>query len=67
MTATRVRNLQDQSGASFPRPFLYCVKCGGEYSAHRGDYFLLDPDHVFKCCRRLMALVTMRVVLTEAR
>jgi hypothetical protein len=60
-----VENLKDQIGAEYPRPFLYCRKCGAEYSANAGDYFMARPGHVFKCCKVNMLLVTAKRVLTE--
>lgn len=64
MHRVRVRNLKDESGVAKP-PVLYCRCCGAEYSAHRGDYFLADPEHVFKCCRRNLRLVRVTRVITE--
>jgi hypothetical protein len=29
--------------------FLHCLKCGGEYSATRGDYFWMPVDQPFEC------------------
>lgn len=67
----RVRDLPEVHGRTLPdggfvepiRPFLYCARCGAEYSATPGDYWNLPADHVFKCgeCRRLMRLVTRHV------
>jgi hypothetical protein len=42
----RVSDLKDRYEG---RVFLYCDVCGAEYSAHRGDYFMLPDDHVFTC------------------
>lgn len=61
--SVRVGDLEDQIGA--PRPFLKCGKCGGEYSANRGDYFMARPDVVMKCCGVPVKLVTARRVLAE--
>ena len=58
-------SLQDQIGSPYPRPFLYCRKCGAEYSANAGDYWNTPDSHVFKCCRVNMMLVTASRVLTE--
>lgn len=63
----RVKNLPDQLGSSGPRAFLYCTECQGDYSAHRGDYFQLDPDHVMTCCGQPMLLVTAKRVLTPVK
>ena len=62
----RVRDLIDQLEMAAPRPILYCSKCGGEYSAHVGDYFLLPPEHVLRCCGRFLHLGIKRVVWEEA-
>lgn len=37
--------------------YLYCRKCGSEYSAAAGDYWNTPLGHVFKCCRVLSWLV----------
>ena len=58
-------DLKEQLGMQGPRPFLYCRKCGAEYSAHAGDYWNTPDSHVFKCCRVNMVLVTAKRVLTE--
>lgn len=61
----RVRDLKDQIGTFGPRPMLYCYRCGAEYSANSGDYFLASPDHVFKCeCHSKSYL---RLVLKETQ
>jgi hypothetical protein len=65
--AVRVRDLPDLFGRPGPHPFLYCLKCGAEYSAHSGDYFNRLPDHVFTCCRRNMVLVTRETTLRPYR
>ena len=57
----RVKDLKDQIGTNGPRPFLYCSKCGAEYSANGADYFMARPEHVFTCCKRKMVLVTEQV------
>lgn len=42
--------LPDLRGQSrIASPLLLCRACGGEYSATRGDYFLLPRDHVLTC------------------
>ena len=62
-TAVRVRDLPEH-----PRPgvMLYCYRCGGEWSATRGDYFMAAPDHVFRCehCPRqpTLTLVERRTI-----
>ena len=62
--AVKVKDLFDHIliKSPFPRPLLLCTKCGEENSAHAGDYWNCDPDHVFKHCNRNMILVTKRVV-----
>lgn len=66
MNATvKVKDLKDQIGMQGPRPFLKCFACGAEYSANKGDYWDRDPEYVFKCCGRLMHVVTQRTVYTE--
>lgn len=46
---------------------LYCRKCGGEYSATRGDYWNMDPRKPFKCCGVNMLLVTRQCRLVEVK
>lgn len=29
--------------------FLYCPRCGGHYSATRGDYWNMDPNQTIVC------------------
>ena len=65
--AVKVSDLKDQVGVGGPHPFLYCRCCGGEYSANKGDYFLLPPDEVMTCCEQELVLVTKRVVYQEVR
>lgn len=36
--------------------FLYCRRCGAQYSATRGDYFAAHPDTVLRCCGEPMVL-----------
>jgi len=72
MNAIRVRDLKEQrsikkrNGRLFviPQPFLYCRRCGAEYSAHAGDYWYARPDDVFRCCRVNMIRVKRHTVLT---
>lgn len=57
-----VADLKDQSDGPGPDPSLYCTKCGGTYSANKGDYsFYLPSNHVFKCCNKQMILVVKRI------
>jgi hypothetical protein len=51
-----VADLKDQSGPG-QHPVLYCIYCGGRYSANRGDYFMHPAAHVFTCCGEPMELV----------
>ena len=46
----RVADLQDQTGKPGPHAVLHCYECGSDYSANRGDYFMVSGDHVFSCC-----------------
>jgi len=36
---------------------MYCIKCGGEYSADKSDYFMVRGDHKFRCCNCIMDVV----------
>jgi hypothetical protein len=41
---------------------LYCYRCQEEFSAAKGDYFLLPSNHAFVCqsCKRPLMLVEKR-------
>lgn len=61
-------NTIDERGVYHPPPFLYCRVCGGEYSAHRGDYFAVAPEGEITCCDVPCVLVRResRLVPVEA-
>lgn len=61
----KVKDLTDQLGVKGPRPFLYCLECGAEYSAHKGDYWQLKPEHVLECCDIPMVRVVRKSRLVE--
>lgn len=46
-------DLPDQVGpnAAHKGAMLYCDTCGGEYSAHRGDYFMVPDDQPATCAK----------------
>jgi len=56
----RVKDLPSIPPNAYPRPLLLCPSCGGEYSAHQGDYFASDPMTVIRCCNRPVRLVRKR-------
>jgi hypothetical protein len=56
----RVQDLKDQINTPHPRTTLHCFECGQSFSAHRGDYFAADPEHLFICCDKPMQLVVKR-------
>lgn len=60
--AIRVKDLTDQIGTPGPRPVLLCEVCHVTYSAHKGDYWTADPNHVFMCCGVSMVLARKRVI-----
>jgi hypothetical protein len=60
----RVRDLTDQIDSTL-RAFLFCPVCQGEYSAHRGDYFMASPETVMKCCDTPMVRVVRHTTLEE--
>lgn len=62
MYQVTVGDLKDHIGMKGPRPVLYCSICHQESSAHKGDYFMLSNDFVFKCCDEPMWLVRKEVV-----
>jgi hypothetical protein len=49
----RQRNLPESTlpaaGGPGAGAFLYCPRCGGEWSATRADYWALDPDAPMLC------------------
>ena len=58
--------LPDIIGTPRPWPFLYCRTCRGEYSAHRGDYFMCKPDGVPLCqCNRRALILVRRIEILE--
>jgi len=61
----RVQDLEDWLGMVGPKPFLYCCKCGAKYSADAGDYFMVSPEQVFRCCGCNLLLVVEKVALLE--
>lgn len=64
----RVRDLVDQVfEVKYPGRFLLCRICGGEYSAHKGDYWNHPQEYVFKCCDEPMSLMTKKQVYTEIK
>jgi hypothetical protein len=70
ITPVTVGDLVDQIGTPEPRAILYCERCGAEYSANKGDYFMLPNDYVFECCQvhgfcGLMRLVVKQTVYRE--
>ncbi len=65
-TAIKVKDLRDQIGTN-DRSLLWCPKCGEENSANAGDYFMANPETVFKHCGVNMRLVTKRVVFEQIR
>ena len=63
VTKAMLKNIHRTAGAL--RPFFYCPKCRGEYSANAADYFMTPDSHVFKCCNVNSALVTEQRLLTS--
>lgn len=43
---------------------LHCAACGNDYSANRGDYFLLDANEPMICgeCEAPLFIVTRKTV-----
>jgi ribosomal protein L37E len=60
-----VKDLHDQTGHDGPRSILYCSVCGAEESANRGDYWNIDPDHIFSCCGFPMSRVVRSTVFSH--
>ena len=67
MKTIRAKDLKSLVGTNEPRPMLLCRKCGETFSAERGDYFAMNPEHTFEHCGspRNMRLVTARTVYTD--
>jgi len=44
---------------------LHCRECGAQYSATRGDYFLLPPNTPLRCgqCEAPLTLATVHTVI----
>lgn len=60
----RVRDLRSgDNGAG--KPFLLCGKCHGRYSADRGDYFMLKPDTIMRCCGRPLTRMAEQCTLVH--
>lgn len=38
-----------ENGGAGAGAFLYCPKCGSEYSANKHDYWFMAPDEPFTC------------------
>lgn len=47
MKTIRVRDLPDSTLSTGVH--LSCPMCGDQWSATRGDYFMLHPDRVLRC------------------
>jgi hypothetical protein len=62
--AVRVRDLPDSAPYG---TVLHCPRCGSDYSADAGDYFMAKPDMVFKCCGVNSRLVTKQTTYREVR
>lgn len=62
-----VRDLKDQTGARGPHSVLFCTRCRAEYSANRGDYFMLAKDSELRCCNAPMRLMIRTVQMKEVR
>lgn len=62
-----VSDLFDHIGSKEPRPILLCPRCGGEYSANKGDYWNHPQDYTFQCCDEPMLLVHKHTVYEEMK
>lgn len=60
-----------EAGGPGAGAFLYCPRCGGEFSATRGDYWALWPDAPMVCREghrsTLLRLVRRECQLKEVR
>lgn len=59
----RVQDLPEHSNGVF----LYCPVCSAQYSAARGDYFMLPGDRVIRCCSKPMILARKEVHIIEVQ
>lgn len=50
-----------------PHTLLLCRRCGNEYSAKRGDYFILPKSRVMRCCGQNLMLVRSYQVYRAVR
>ena len=57
---SNLKDLTEQEGE-----FLYCPICNSEYSACRGDYFLLPEDPKFTCCGMTMIIARKEIKIVE--
>lgn len=62
--SVKVGDLKDQTG-THDRSILYCVCCGGEYSANAGDYFMLPKSEVLTCCEEPLKRVVKSTTFKE--
>jgi hypothetical protein len=52
----------------FRGELLWCPNCGGEYTAHAGDYFMWLPDTPIKCeCGEQLLLVRKKVIIEDVQ
>jgi hypothetical protein len=60
-------NLKNQIGTD-DKTIMYCPCCFDEFSANKGDYFLLPDDYVFHCanCDCDMVLGHKQIIYKEA-
>lgn len=59
---------KDLPQAPKPGQYMYCAKCGSQFSATKGDYFLRPPEDHMRCCGGRCVLVqehTTREVLAR--
>ena len=60
------KNLKDQILTN-DNAVMYCTKCGSEFSANSGDYFMINnPEYRFKCCKKTMELGSFTATFIKA-
>jgi hypothetical protein len=61
-----LKNLKDQTDQE-NKTIMYCPRCFQEFSANKGDYFMIDnPEYKFICsCGNPLLLVTKETIYKQ--
>lgn len=65
----KIKNLPESTlpEGGGPGVVALCRECGNTYSATRGDYFMMAPDDVLKCCGEPNVLAQLHSEYRAAR